>query len=186
MRLRTIRRTGSTVAQRGFNLVEVIIAMALLGTVLLGIMSLFFFGRSNVYSGKQMTHAVSVGTHVLEDLSGMSYTQIESAFDFEIGTDALASHTVNGVTFANALRRTTDDVDGDGLITDDDIPNFLDTWKEEVDAKLSEGAVDLIFTPAADDRVLRIDVVVSWNQPGRISVGGKKRQIIMETAKIRH
>ncbi len=168
-------------SERGFNLVEVIIAMALLGTVLLGILSLFFFGRNNVYSGKQMTHAVSVATHVLEDLSGLTYTQIEAAMDFEIGTDTLASHTVNGVTYASALRRTTD-----ALGEDADPPNFLDKWKAELDTKVSEGAVDLIFTPDLSDRVLRIDVIVTWKEPGRISVGGNKRQIIMETAKIRH
>jgi len=174
-----VRRQTSR--QRGFNLIEVLIAMALLGTVLLGIMTLFFFGRNNVYSGKQMTHAVSVGTHVLEDLSGLTYTQVESVFDFEIGTDAVAAHTVNGVTYADSIRRTTDI-----LSEDADPPNFLDTWKAELDTKLSEGAIDLIFTPDRGDAVLRIDVVVTWKEPGRISVGGSKRQILMETAKIRH
>lgn len=167
--------------QDGFNLIEVIIAMAMLGTVLLGILSLFFFGRNNVYSGKQMTHAVSVGTHVLEDLSGLTYSQIEAAFDFAIGTDTLASQTVNGVTYASALRRTTD-----VLSEDADPPNFLDLWKAELDTKVAEGAVDLIFTPDRGDRILRIDVIVTWKEPGRISVGGSKRQIIMKTAKLRH
>ena len=51
--------------QRGYNLVEVLIAMAITGVVILAIMSLFAIGRSNVHAGRQMTHAISVGTRAL-------------------------------------------------------------------------------------------------------------------------
>ena len=53
----------------GYNLVEVLIATAIMGVVSLSIFTLFFMGRSNVYSGKQMTQAVAIGTRVMEDIS---------------------------------------------------------------------------------------------------------------------
>jgi len=54
--------------QSGYSLIEVLIAIAITSVVLLTVVTLFYMGRRNVYSGKQMTYAVSVGTRVLEDL----------------------------------------------------------------------------------------------------------------------
>ena len=56
-------------SERGYNLIEVIIATALMGTVVLSIMCLFYFGRQNVYSGKELSEATAMGTHVLEDVN---------------------------------------------------------------------------------------------------------------------
>src|SRR5207237_889522 len=58
--------------QSGYSLVEVLIALAITSVVLLTVVTLFYMGRRNVYSGKQMTYAVSVGTRMMEDLSSMS------------------------------------------------------------------------------------------------------------------
>jgi len=55
----------------GFNLIEVLIAMALLSTVLLSVVTLFFMGRSNVYSGKQLTRATAVSVHANEDIAAL-------------------------------------------------------------------------------------------------------------------
>ena len=75
--------TEPTIARRrvrGYSLIEVLIAMGLLSTVLLVIVTLFFMARSNVYSGKQTTHAVAVGTRIMEDLSSMSVPTVYSTF----------------------------------------------------------------------------------------------------------
>ena len=64
--------SGRSRSERGFNLVEVLIAMALLGTVLMTILTLFYMGRRNVYSGKQTSVAVSIASHAMEDLSARS------------------------------------------------------------------------------------------------------------------
>ena len=57
---------------------EVLIAMALLGVVMISIMALFVAGRKNVYSGKQMTNAMAIGTRVMEDLAPLSKSDIYS------------------------------------------------------------------------------------------------------------
>ena len=51
----------------GYSLVEVLIALAITSIVLLTVVTLFYMGKRNVYSGKQQTYAVSVGTRILED-----------------------------------------------------------------------------------------------------------------------
>ena len=170
----------SPAGQRGFNLVEVIIAMALLGTVLLGIISLFYFGRSNVYSGKQMTHAVAVGTQVLEDLSPLTMAQAEAAFNFTLGTTALTTNVVNGVSYPDSILRSTDDVS-----TDASPPDFLNTWQTTLEGRLPDAAVDVVFTPTLANRLLQIEVIVSWQEGQRGTLGIPKRQIVMETVKIR-
>jgi prepilin-type N-terminal cleavage/methylation domain-containing protein len=121
-------------AQRGFNLVETLVAMGLLGTVLLSIITLFFFGRNNVSSGKQMTHAVSIGTHVMEDLSPLTVRKLEAAFNFNLVADPgnpatpLVTNTVNGISYPNSILRSTTN-----LASDANPPNFLDQWKALLD-----------------------------------------------------
>ena len=48
--------------QSGYSLVEVLVAIAITAVVLLTVITLFYMGRRNVYSGKQTTQAVSIGT----------------------------------------------------------------------------------------------------------------------------
>src|SRR5215213_3018792 len=76
--------------ERGFNLIEMIVASAILGTVALSVASLFVMGRRNVYSGKEMTAAVSMATRVSEDLSGMTLPEIYSAFGVPITTTPMS------------------------------------------------------------------------------------------------
>jgi prepilin-type N-terminal cleavage/methylation domain-containing protein len=76
--------------QSGYSLVEVLIALAITSIVLLTVVTLFYMGRRNVYSGKQMTYAVSVGTRILEDLSSLTSQDVGSSFNI---TDTTATGT---------------------------------------------------------------------------------------------
>src|SRR5689334_8874944 len=88
-------------AKRGYSLIEVLIAIAITSVVLLTVVTLFYMGRRNVYSGKQMTYAVSVGTRALEDVSQMTLSDVIS--NFGIGSNqAMPGATVNGITYANS------------------------------------------------------------------------------------
>jgi prepilin-type N-terminal cleavage/methylation domain-containing protein len=57
--------------RKGYNLIEVLIAMALLSWVILVISGLFIFGQKGVYSGKMQTKAVAVGQKVYEDIKNL-------------------------------------------------------------------------------------------------------------------
>src|SRR5215213_9925314 len=124
-------------SERGYNLVELLVAIALLGVVLMSVLSLFVWGRRNVYSGKQMTTAVAVGTRVLEDLAPLTKSDIYSGV-FEI-LDTDAGQTVKFgqplVTYTNAALRSTDAsvVSGYADVQKQKAtgPKLLDKWTTE-------------------------------------------------------
>jgi prepilin-type N-terminal cleavage/methylation domain-containing protein len=78
--------------QSGYSLIEVLVAIAITSVVLLTVVTLFYMGRRNVYSGKQTTAAVSIGTRMLEDLSAMTAEDVLNNFAID---DNTARTTVN-------------------------------------------------------------------------------------------
>ena len=149
-------------SQRGFNLIEMIVATAILGVVVISVMTLFTMGRRNVYSGKEMTAAVSMATRAAEDLSGMSLDQLYTAFGIDnADTAALTGGAFNVVVDAagpksglpdnsytgSYIRRTSDT-----LVTTaggNDTGGFLTRWKNEMDQnlKFAFGVVTIVITP---------------------------------------
>src|SRR5205814_7409807 len=101
--------------QHGYSLIEVLIAMAITSVVLLTVVTLFYMGRRNVYSGKQMTYAVSVGTRMLEDLSAQTSSDVLSSFNVTDATPTNGTVTVYGLggagtgkfAFTNSVGRDT-------------------------------------------------------------------------------
>ena len=157
--------------ERGYNLIELLIAMALLGTILLSIITLFAFGRRNVYSGKQLTRATSVTTQVLEDLQALNVATINTQFKIT-STEKPAKFTVAGVTYDKALVRTTDDL----TKQDTSGPKYLTRWKNLIPAsKLDTGRVTIVLIPdqmfTADDpttaAMVRMRVVTEWREERR-------------------
>lgn len=172
--------------ERGYNLVEVLIAMALLGTVVMSIMGLFYFGRRNVYSGKEMTEAVAMGTQVLEDFNAMTKAGILAAYALPTAT-AGTSNTVGGQTFDNSFVRTTTAI---SAATD---PNgYLARYQNEIvnNKKFQSGVVSLVFTPTQDPvnspaqlgtaSVIQMRVFVTWGEAVR------QRQVSLDVIKVDH
>lgn len=161
------RRRG----ERGYNLIELMIALALLGTILLSIITLFTFGRRNVYSGKQLTRATSVTTQVLEDLQALNIPSFNTQFKIT-SSEKPAKVTVAGVTYNKALVRTTADLtkqDASG-------PKYLDRWKALVpSSKLDTAKVTVVIIPeqmfTADDpttaALVRMRVITEWREERR-------------------
>ena len=185
------------VHQRGYSLVEVMIAMALMGVVITAIMALFFIGRNNVYSGKQMTNAVSVGTRVLEDLSPLDKKSIYSGLfgvaDTSTGYATAVSLGNPPVSYSNCLIRSTDATIGQPTATDVSTqsgPNILDKWKSQLGNNLSNGSVTLIMIPKLDTAspannpvqfgtcaVMQIRILIQWVEMKR------QRQLILDTTR---
>ncbi|HVR41959.1 MAG TPA: prepilin-type N-terminal cleavage/methylation domain-containing protein [Thermoanaerobaculia bacterium] len=165
--------------QAGYNLIEVLIAMGLLATVMLSIVTLFVMGRANVYSGKQMTRAVSVGTSVSEDLNSLSVIRTLSTFGIPAGATP-TSNTVAGVTYPNSIIRSTADLSNDP-------EGLLARWNDLIpDARLSDARVTLVVLPRdlvtssdlTSARVLQLKVVVEWNEARR------QRNVVLDIAKL--
>lgn len=185
-------------ASAGYNLVEVLIAVAIMGVVVMSISALFFVGRRNVYSGKQASQAIVVGTGVLEDLAPLSRQQIFNGA-FGIATTATGADftlpRVSGIEameFENSRIRSTDpnilpSAPAD-LQTESTPPGLLTRWENALGEKLgAQGSVTVVMTPLADPtndppqfgtaEVMKIRVIVRWNEAGR------RREVIWDTLK---
>jgi prepilin-type N-terminal cleavage/methylation domain-containing protein len=178
-------------SQRGFNLVEVLIAMSLLGTVLMTILTLFYMGRKNVYSGKQTSVAVSIASHAMEDLSARSKLDVLTAFDASATAlgpvDIDDTTTMATDTYGDSIMRLStnaDDVD----VTKNDPKGLLKKWSDEAKARLSESLVAVVLTPqkpypvadpvtAANSTLMRVRVIVRWSE------GKRRREVILDSAK---
>ena len=177
--------------QQGFNLVEVLIAMALLGTVLITIMTLFYMGRSNVYAGKQTSVAVSIATHAMEDLSSRSKSDILTVFNASAAglgaVDVDPTATLPRDTYTSSILRSStvaDDVDA----TKNDPKGLLKKWSDEAKSRLTSGTVAVVMTPlkpyptgagltAANATIMKVRVFVRWREAGR------RREVILDTVR---
>jgi prepilin-type N-terminal cleavage/methylation domain-containing protein len=173
--------------QLGYSLVEVLIAMAITSVVLLTVVTLFYMGQRNVYSGKQMTYAVSVGTRILEDLSSMTATDVETNFNIN-DTTTLTSVPLYGVslptglTIPNSALVDTTGCTGSGSpvvwTCTNDTGGYLAQWKGLIDeSKLANATVGLVLTPTdpanpstcpncpwTTARFLKVRAFVRWDE----------------------
>lgn len=175
MRMKAVRRF-----QKGFNLVEVLVAMAILGSVLLSIITLFFLGRTNIYSGKQMTRATAATSHANEDLQAMAPRDLFNAFGPITPSTALGSNTVAGTTYGSSLVYTTAQA---GAATD--AKGYLTRWKNLIPASaLLNGQMSLVILPQdllvsgdpTSAQVLKLRLVTEWQE------GTRHRSIVLDTS----
>ena len=190
--------------QRGYNLVEVLIAMALLAVVSLSIMTLFFMAKSNIYAGRQMTHAISVATRMTEDLSALPVSSIYTNFNVTsadtLGTVTVAPTSLPESSYDGSFTRSTTSVATAGTCTSatqiaftNDTNAFLRRWycqMNSVNNQLSNSSITLVFTPRnpypttdpltnANATVLRIRAILRWKESLR------NRQLIVDVTKTR-
>lgn len=171
--------------QRGYSLVEVLIAMALLGTVLMSIITLFYFGRRNVYAGRQQTKITAVGTRVMEDLATMTADDVRANFNVPT-TATLASTcaTINGVAYTNCIARRTST-----FAAADDPGGFLQRWKDLLGSAttgqrtFAEPIVTLILTPqnsgnSTGASFVRVRAILQWKE------GTRTRYSVYDASKI--
>ena len=174
-----MRRTNDRPGrERGYSLIETLIAMAILATVLMSVLTLFVWGRKNVYSGRQMTRAVSVGTRVMEDLSALTRENVEDGFN--LGATALGSVTIGSDTYADSVVRHSTDAANDTF-------GYLGRWNALMaQQNFSRGLVSVVVTPIdptgtatiAGAPIYKIRVYVQWNEEAR------RRSIILDTTKV--
>ena len=182
----------------GFNLVEVLIAVAILGVVVISIFTLFVMGRRNIYSGKQTSQAIAIGTGVLEDLQPYNKEMVYTGAFGIAGTATGSAFTlprVSGITamsFANSRIRSTNATiiaspPGD-IATQNTPPGFLTKWAASLGTKLGPGSsVTVVLTPDQDptntpaqfatSQLLRIRVIVRWTEMTR------PREAVWDTVK---
>lgn len=185
-------------AQAGYNLVEVLLAMAMLGVVTISIFTLFFMGRRNVYSGKQTSQAIAIGTQVLEDLQPLNRQMLYSGAFNLAPTSTGSAFTIPAVvtggqsyTYTNSAIRSTDTAfiasPPTDIATENTPPGLLARWTGLLGTKLTKGSVTVVITPDKDPtntppqfgtaQLLRVRVFVRWLESGR------QREVVLVTVK---
>lgn len=174
--MRNIRQS-----ERGFNLIEVMVALAILGSVLLSIITLFFLGRNNVYSGKQMTKVTAAVVHANEDIAALYPRDLFNAFAID-PTTTTSSHTVAGVTYPTSLVYTTAQA---GSTVDP--KGYLTRWAALIPASsLSKAKISLVLIPldlttssdVTTARVIQTRIVAEWSE------GVRNRNMILDSTKL--
>lgn len=141
-------------------MVEVLLALSLLGVVLISITSLFIIGGRRVAQGRERTEALSVGTHIMETLDQMSYRGLYTNFTTASDPGAAAGPlTIDSRTNPDALTLG---------------------WQNLIDAKLDNGyaIITVERIGGADFRTatsLRVTTTVYWDDLDR------SRNITLET-----
>ena len=170
-------------SEAGYNLVEVLVAMALLGSVLMSIITLFYFGRRNIYSGKQQTKITAVGTRVMEDLLNMTPEDVLSNFDIP-ATMVSTCATINGVAYTNCIARKTSN-----FAADIDDGGFLARWKTLLGSAVvgqstfTAPDITLIVKPvaatSANSQYLQVRAILEWKE------GRRTRYSIYDASKLK-
>lgn len=186
--------------QAGYNLVEVLLAMAMLGVVTISIFTLFFMGRRNVYSGKQTSQAIAVGTQVLEDLQPLNRQMLYNGAFAIAATSAGDAFTIPAIApggqsyaYTNSKIRSTNATliasppTPADIATENPTPGLLARWTALLGTKLTNPSVTLVLTPDRDlvnspaqfgtAQLLRARVFVRWQENNR------QREVVLDTVK---
>jgi prepilin-type N-terminal cleavage/methylation domain-containing protein len=205
---RNLKLEARRAAQRGYNLVEMLIAIAFLAVVLLTVLTLFFLGSGNVYSGKQQTMAVSIGTDVMEDIAEFGVTDLYGAFVVNDGNapTGVATIPANSAGTASTMPQSRYPASivrstyVRSATTELGYPNgLLSQWRALLyDAsgkpKLNDPSISIVLTPrekypttaanltvgpTGNATVLRVRVLVRWRE------GIRFRQVVLDSTKTR-
>ncbi|MFQ5719500.1 MAG: prepilin-type N-terminal cleavage/methylation domain-containing protein [Acidobacteriota bacterium] len=148
--------------QRGFSMIEVLVALGLLGAVLIAITSLFILGGQRVRQGRERTEALSVATHLMETLDNMSYRGLYSNFTTASDPGAAAGpQVIDSRTNAEALTLG---------------------WQALIDSKLDNGYAQVTITRIGGTTFrtasgLRATTTVYWDDLN------KTRNLTLETVR---
>lgn len=156
----------------GFSLVELLVATAILGTVLVSMCALYVMAQQQVKAARFTTVAATIGEDVLEDLRAMQRGAIRLLLDAPSSqqagswSSAEADPVYATLPEANALA----------------FQAILDGWRERVEEELPAASVVLVAEALRDRptsgsagtstfseaRFLRLELSVAWNDHGRI------------------
>jgi hypothetical protein len=90
--------------ERGFSLIEVVLALGLLATVLISIASLFLIGGKQVHQGKDTTSATALGQTIMERIDQLAYNDTYKYFGGADTDTSLSISTAPTGTNANQFQ----------------------------------------------------------------------------------
>lgn len=125
--LRRAQRFVRTGSARGFSLIEVLIAMALLSVVILSTMGVLVVGLHRVYGGRKMTEAAVLAQDVLQRTNRpAAYLFFDAPADTRSVQQIWETGQTGGVGYRRTQRIRTD---GAGTVTTETPINFATAWE---------------------------------------------------------
>lgn len=126
---------------RGFTLIEVLVALALLGGVLLTIGWMFVLGSQAVRTGRDLSDATVLGTNILEEIDGWGFAETYRRLGASGGETALSTDTITGA--------------------------YARAWQPMIAARLPDSRARIEVAPLGGEsldsaRGLRVTVTVEW------------------------
>lgn len=115
--------------QEGYNLIEVLIAVALLATVLVAIISLFVLGGRYVKSGKELSKATALGIDAMEEMRNLPFAEVYRVINggCDESTKIWSSHQGDDASIPYGVPEKTD-------YRGRDIPDSGWSWLSENDS----------------------------------------------------
>lgn len=151
---------------KGYNLIEVLVAIALLAWVVLVIAGLFIWGQRGIYSGKQQTKAVALGQKIYEDLNSLEFTNKYKMFQAAAGNSTKT--TTYETTTANPFNSETEPV----------IYNIFNTWIDGMKDLSENTTITCTLTPKRPKSggtatfgnclFVQFDLTINWTQVQRL------------------
>ncbi len=151
--------------ETGMSLVEVIAALAIMGSVLISVASLFVLGGQRVKGSRNTTQGMAVATDVLEELYDIGINTLPDSFSDCCG--GAACGTVTGCT-----------------VSSDSDPYLQANWLPLITREFAQGRLEITLqpigggvTPATFDSAegIRVHIEVLWYE------GTSQRSAIQET-----
>jgi len=177
-----ISRPQAGPRQRGFSLIEVLVATGIASAVLISISGLFIMGSQNVVSGANLSTATTFNQSILEEIRGFNAEKIYGLLNGQPGDSIQTWNTDQSNptwTEKNAEYAT-------------EFAAVLDEWRTNVRESMPRGVFSLTVEgfdnrpEGADDgtatfggaQFIRIQVTVHWTE-----VRGHGRQVTMNLLK---
>jgi|SRR5262245_3438480 len=157
--------------ERGFSLIEIVVALGLLAGVMIAIAGLFVMGGRSVKSGRTSSEALAAGKEILEEMNGWAFNQLWRNFGYNGQAKTYTADTTTCTT-ADCTAWQTALVQKLG-------PSAKATIKLDSVAQAALAVPD--FEDAAGTtlaRNVRVTVNVLWTQ-----VPGRSRQISVVTTR---
>jgi len=157
--------------ERGFSLVEVVIALGLLAGVMIAIAGLFVLGGRSVKSGRTSSEALAAGKEIVEEMNAWGFSQLWANFGLA-GT--AKTYTVDTKTCT-----TTDCTGWQSALVAKLGPSVHATIKLDSVAQGSLTVPDFVDGGGAvTAKNVRVTVNVLWTQ-----VPGRARQVSVVTTR---
>lgn len=140
-------------SERGFSLVEVVIALGLMAGVLISVAGLFVVGGKSLSSGRNSTEALAVGRQIVEEMNGWGFRQTYGLYGFD---GAANNYSVDTRTNAYASKwqpTLTERLGPDAFAT------------VQINSLVASGTPPVMS--ASNCKAIRVVVTVFWNEGAR-------------------